>query len=80
MPDTSTLYNASSMGSAISYSASSSSSISNQSIKNAMYQALVEYGKTGNSTQPIVVYLDGQKVYENTTAHAKKEGKVWSKA
>lgn len=80
MPDTSTLYNASSMGSAISYSASSSSSISNQSIKNAMYQALVEYGKTGNSTQPIVVYLDGQKVYENTTAHAKKEGRVWSKA
>ena len=45
----------------------------------AHYNALVRYGKSHNG-QGITVNLDGQKIYENTTAHAKKEGRIWSKA
>ena len=52
-----------------------------QQMKSAFYEALVEYGSTqGKDGQPIVVYLDGEKVYQNTTAHAKRRGEVWSKA
>lgn len=47
-------------------------------MEQAFYNALVRYGKNGNGQ--VVVNLDGQRIYENTTAHAKKEGKVWSKA
>lgn len=47
-------------------------------MEQAFYNALVRYGKNGNGQ--VVVNLDGQKIYENTTAHAKKEGRVWSKA
>lgn len=47
-------------------------------MEQAFYNALVRYGKTGNGQ--VVVNLDGQRIYENTTAHAKKEGRVWSKA
>ena len=52
-----------------------------QQIQQAMYNALVAYGRTeGNGGKPIVVYLDGEKVYENTTSHAKQRGNVWSHA
>ena len=52
-----------------------------QQIEQAMYSALIRYGKTqGENGQPIVVYLDGEKVYQNTTAHAKRRGNVWGKA
>ena len=52
-----------------------------QQMQQAMYNALVAYGKTeGNGGKPIVVYLDGEKVYENTTSHAKQRGNVWSHA
>lgn len=47
-------------------------------MEQAFYNALVRYGKNGNGQ--VVVNLDGQKIYENTTAHARKEGRVWSKA
>ena len=80
VPDTSTVARASNMSTTTTYNTNANNTLNTQNMKTAVYQALVEYGKTGNSTQPIVVYLDGQKVYENTTAHAKKEGKVWSKA
>jgi hypothetical protein len=50
-----------------------------QQMQQAMYNALVAYGKTqdGNG-RPIEVYLDGEKVYQNTTAHAKQRGYAWS--
>jgi hypothetical protein len=48
-------------------------------IEQAMYGALVRYGRTQGNGQPIEVYLDGEKVYQNTTAHAKRHGKVWGK-
>lgn len=50
-----------------------------QQMQQAMYNALVAYGKTqdGNG-RPIEVYLDGEKVYQNTTARAKQRGYAWS--
>lgn len=51
-----------------------------QQMKAAFYQALVEYGRTSNTEgRPIEVYLDGERVYQNTTAHAKRRGNTWSK-
>lgn len=50
-----------------------------QQMKSAFYQALVEYGSSHNDDRPIVVYLDGEKVYQNTTAHAKRRGEKWSR-
>ena len=51
-----------------------------QQMKAAFYQALVEYGRTSNADgRPIEVYLDGERVYQNTTAHAKRRGNTWSK-
>ena len=49
-----------------------------QQMKAAFYQALVEYGKGKSNNSPIVVYLDGEVVYRNTTAHAKSHGNKWS--
>lgn len=50
-----------------------------QQMKTAMYQAMVEYNSSHRDTkQPIVVYLDGEKVYENTTSHAKAHGETWT--
>lgn len=52
-----------------------------QQMQQAMYNALVAYGKTnGSDGQAVEVYLDGEKVYQNTTAHAKRRGNVWSHA
>lgn len=50
-----------------------------QQMKSAFYQALVEYGESHSDNQPIVVTLDGEVVYRNTTAQAKKRGQFWSK-
>lgn len=49
-------------------------------MEQAFYNALVRYGKTdngGNST--LVVTLDGETVYRNTTSHAKLHGYKWAK-
>lgn len=47
-------------------------------LKSAFYQALVEYGQSHQDNQPIVVTLDGEVVYRNTTAHAKRRGEHWA--
>lgn len=50
-------------------------------MKMAFYQALEEYGANhkNDDNQPIVITLDGEVVYKNTTAHAKRRGEHWSK-
>ena len=47
-------------------------------MEQAFYNALSRH--SGEGGEPIVVqaYLDGEKVYENTTARAKARGKVWA--
>jgi hypothetical protein len=83
MPDKGTMFVAGEAGAEIVYNTpSGQSGVANISqIEQAMYGALVRYGKTQSATgQPIEVYLDGEKVYQNTTAHAKMHGNGWGKA
>lgn len=45
-----------------------------QQMKSAFYQALVEYGKSNNNSQPIVVTIDGQEVFYATRKVANQNG------
>ena len=81
MPDKGTMFVAGEAGAEIVYNTPNGQSgvVNVQQIEQAMYGALVRYGKTqGSNGQPIELYLDGEKVYQNTTAHAKRRGKGWS--
>jgi hypothetical protein len=49
-------------------------------MEQAFYNALSRHTAEGNDKIEVVAYLDGEKVYENTTARAKARGKVWAKA
>lgn len=83
LPDKGTMFIAGEAGAEMVYNTpSGQSGVANiQQIEQAMYGALVRYGKTqGANGQAIEVYLDGEKVYQNTTAHAKRRGNVWGKA
>ena len=82
MPDKGTMFVAGEAGAEIVYNTpSGQSGVANiQQIEQAMYGDLVRYGRTQGNGQPIEVYLDGEKVYQNTTAHAKRRGNVWGKA
>ena len=83
MPDKGTMFIAGEAGAEMVYNTpSGQSGVANiQQIEQAMYGALVRYGKTqGANGQAIEVYLDGEKVYQNTTAHAKRRGNVWGRA
>jgi hypothetical protein len=83
MPDKGTMFIAGEAGAEIVYNTPSGQSgvVNVQQIEQAMYGALVRYGKSnGGNGQPIEVYLDGEKVYQNTTAHAKRRGNVWGRA
>lgn len=81
LPDRGTMFYAGEAGAEIVYNSGSQSGVANiQQIQQAMYNALVAYGNTHAGTDsPIEVYLDGEKVYQNTTSHAKRRGNVWSK-
>ena len=48
--------------------------IGTSQMKSAFYQALVEYGKTQNNSQPIVVTIDGQEVFYATRKVANQNG------
>ena len=82
LPDKGTMFLAGEAGAEIVYNTPSGQSgvVNVAQIKQAMYQALVEYGRTsGGNDRPIEVYLDGEKVYESTTSHASRHGKTWAK-
>ena len=51
-----------------------------QQMEQAFYNALTRHTAEGNNKIIVQAYLDGEKVYENTTAKAKAKGKVWAKA
>ena len=83
LPDKGTMFLAGEAGAEIVYNnPNGQSGVANiAQIKQAMLQALIEYGRTsGGNDRPIVVYLDGEKVYENTTSHANRHGNKWVKA
>lgn len=82
--DSGVLSNASSVGRSAStytgYTNNSGSGMDARQMKEANYQgtlqALKDYGKMSNG-QPIVIMLDGQKVFESTTKQAKRFGLGW---
>lgn len=47
-------------------------------MEQAFYNALARHTAEGNDAITVQTYLDGEKVYENTTSRAKSRGKVWA--
>lgn len=47
-------------------------------MEQAFYNALSRHTAEGNDAITVQTYLDGEKVYENTTSRAKSRGKVWA--
>jgi hypothetical protein len=82
LPDKGTMFVAGEAGAEMVYNMpSGQSGVANvRQIEQAMYNALVRYGEQGGDQITIQAYLDGEKVYENTTARAKSRGNVWAKA
>ncbi len=82
LPDKGTMFVAGEAGAEIVYNTpSGQSGVANiQQIEQAMYGALVRYGNSNNGKIELTVNLDGEKVYQNTTAHAKRRGNVWGRA
>lgn len=78
MSDQKAISTATEMGQPV-YANTASAQNGSANIQQAMYGALVQYGKTqGSNGQTIVVTLDGEKVYQNTTEHAKRRGQSWA--
>lgn len=82
LPDKGTLFRAGEAGAEIVYNTPSGQSgvVNVQQIEQAMYSALVRYGNSNGGKIELTLNLDGEKVYQNTTAHARKHGQVWGKA
>ena len=83
LPDKGTIFRAGEAGAEMVYNMpNGQSGVANvRQIEQAMYNALSRHQSNQyNDDRPIVVYLDGEKVYENTTARAKSQGFVWAKA
>ena len=80
-PDTGTLFRAGEAGAEVVYTAAGGNTgvATVNQLKAAVYQALVEWDKSrGTDSTPIEVYLDGEMVYRNTSAHAKRRGEKWA--
>lgn len=83
LPDKGTMFVAGEAGAEMVYNMpNGQSGVANvRQIEQAMYNALARHqSQHPDDERPIVVYLDGEKVYENTTARAKSQGFVWAKA
>ena len=61
-------------------SQSSTSGITPKQMEQAFYNALQRHSQNGDNNVVVTAYLDGEKVYENTTARAKARGNIWAKA
>lgn len=81
--DSGTIFRAGEMGKteAVYTGSNGKTNVANvRQMEQAFYNALSRYTQEGNGTIVVQAYLDGEKVYENTTARAKAQGKVWAKA
>lgn len=78
LPDKGTMFVAGEAGAEIVYNTpSGQSGVANvQQIKNAMYQALVEYGNShsGGGNEPIVIKIGEEEVFRATRKSAKRQG------
>lgn len=82
LPDKGTMFVAGEAGAEMVYNMpNGQSGVANvRQIEQAMFNALVRYGEQNGGAIVVQAYLDGEKVYENTTARAKAQGNVWAKA
>ena len=82
LPDKGTMFVAGEAGAEMVYNMpNGQSGVANvRQIEQAMYNALARYGEQNGGEIVVQAYLDGEKVYENTTARAKSQGFVWAKA
>jgi hypothetical protein len=82
LPDKGTIFRAGEAGAEIVYNTpSGQSGVANiRQIEQAMYNALERHSANGGDPIVIQAYLDGEKVYENTTSTAKARGNIWAKA
>ena len=83
LPEKGSMFLAGESGAEIVYNSPNGQSgvVNVNQISQAMYNALVRYGRSqDNKGQPLIVLLDGEVVYQNTTAKAKAHGNIWSKA
>lgn len=83
MPDKGTLFVAGEAGAEVVYNNSNGQSgVANISqLKAAFYQALVEWSSSSSAQDSninVTVQLDGETVYRNTTAQARRRGQFWS--
>lgn len=83
MPDKGTMFVAGEAGAEMVYNMrSGQSGVANiEQIQQAMYGAMVAYGRTqgGSGDQPIVVQIDGEKVFQATKKNAKRHGYAFAK-
>ena len=83
MPDKGTMFIAGEAGAEMVYNTpSGQSGVANiEQIQQAMFGAMVAYGRMqgGSNDQPIVVQIDGEKVFQATKKNAKRHGLVFSK-
>lgn len=82
LPDKGTMFVAGEAGAEMVYNMpSGQSGVANiKQIEQAMFNALQRHSASGSEPIVIQAYLDGEKVYENTTTKAKAHGKVWANA
>lgn len=82
LPDKGTMFVAGEAGAEVVYNnANGQSGVANiNQLKAAFYQALVQWSTSnaGDSNINVTVQLDGETVYRNTTAQAKRRGQFWS--
>jgi hypothetical protein len=79
--DKGTLFRAGEAGTEVVSNTNGTTEVTNvKQMEQAFYNALVRYGSSNNGKIEITLNLDGEKVYKNTTEHAKQHGYAWSKA
>ena len=84
LPDKGTMFIAGEAGAEMLYNMpSGQSGVANiEQIQQAMYGAMVAYGKTqgnGGGSQPVEVYIDGEKVFQVTQKNARRHGVGFAK-
>lgn len=84
MPDKGTMFVAGEAGAEFVYNMpSGQSGVANvqqiaQAVYQGTYQATMDWWKSAKNEIGGDVYLDGERIYQNTTSHASKHGKKWS--
>lgn len=79
--DRGTIFRAGEAGTEVVSNTNGTTEVTNvKQMEQAFYNALVRYGSSNNGKIEVTLNLDGEKVYKNTTEHAKQHGYAWSKA